>query len=77
LRQKGNLLAKQKRFDTKSDKVYISVHFEYVASATNCDYYRKISLEENIPTHISNFHVSQYSSWTEKVIHTRVLKPVL
>lgn len=54
--KRGTYLQKRKRFDTKSDKVCISVHYEYVASATNCDYYR-ISLVENVPVHISNFHM--------------------
>jgi hypothetical protein len=41
----------RKKFDTKSDKVYISMHYEYVASVINCDYYRRISLVEHVPIH--------------------------
>jgi hypothetical protein len=55
--KRGTYLQIIKRFDTKSDKVYISMHYEYVASAINCDYYRRISLVENVSIHISNFRM--------------------
>lgn len=75
--KRGTYLQTRKRFDTRSDKVYISVHYEYVASATNCEYYGRISLLGTVPVHISIFYTFPISHLElKKAIHTHVLIPV-